>query len=236
MEILNQLNCVGAIDIYSIITRLVLSMLLGGFIGWEREYRKQSAGLRTHILICLGATLMMLISIYMPQSFPNFQNGDPGRIAAQVVSGIGFLGAGAIFSLGGSIRGLTTAASIWIVAAIGLAVGSGMYLGAVVATGLVLLVLILFRRIEKQLFQEDVMKVLKITFETTKIESEKVFFILEQYGIVTQSVNVYQSKSKRRTRMELYVQVPIKTPIKDLYKDLNNIQHVAGISLGQDFK
>lgn len=233
MEILHQLNSVGTIDIYSITTRLGLSLVLGGFIGWEREYRRQPAGLRTHILICLGATLMMLISIFIPQTLPN---GDPSRIAAQVVSGIGFLGAGAIFSLGGSIRGLTTAASIWIVAAIGLSVGAGMYLGAIVATALVLLVLILFRHIAKYLFQEEVLKVLKITFSSTKIESEKVFFILEQYKIVTQSVNVHQSKSKKKTRMELYVQVPIRTPIKDLYKDLYDIHHVAGISLGQDFK
>jgi putative Mg2+ transporter-C (MgtC) family protein len=233
MEILHQLNSIGAIDIYSISIRLGLSLLLGGLIGWEREYRRQPAGLRTHILICLGATLMMLISVYIPQTY---SGGDPSRIAAQVVSGIGFLGAGAIFSLGGSIRGLTTAASIWIVAAIGLAVGAGMYLGAIFATVLVLLVLILFRYIAKHLFQEEVMKILKITFSSTKVESEKIFLILEQYKIVTQSVNVHQSKSKKKTRMELYVQMPIRTPIKDLYKDLYNIHHVVGISLGQDFK
>src|SRR4051794_22724631 len=83
----------------TIIVRLVVSLLLSGIIGWERQRNNQAAGLRTHILICLGSTLLMLVSIYIPQTFLSFKNGDPGRIAAQVVSGIGFLGAGAIFRL-----------------------------------------------------------------------------------------------------------------------------------------
>lgn len=223
------------VDILSIGGRLLLSIVLGGLIGWEREYRKQVAGLRTHVIICLGSTLLMLISIYIPQTFPNFQNGDPGRIAAQVVSGIGFLGAGAIFSLGGSIRGITTAATIWMVAAIGLAVGAGMYTGSLISTIFILLVLIFMRRLEKRFFQEDLLKNLQISFSSSKIESEKVFSVLEQYNIVAQSVNVAQSYDKKKTKMQLYVTVPIRTPIKDLYKDLNNINNVTQISLGQDF-
>jgi len=110
---------------YDMILRLVLGFLAGGLIGLERSSRRQVAGLRTHILIATGATLLMLLSIYIPQQFNPQGNNDPGRIAAQVVSGIGFLGAGAIIRLGNSIRGLTTAASLWFVAAVGLAVGAG---------------------------------------------------------------------------------------------------------------
>ena len=91
--------------------RILISFFIGSLIGIERETHNQPAGLRTHILISIGATIVMLISIYIPQTFTNFQNGDPGRIAAQVVSGIGFLGAGAILKFGADVKGLTTAAA-----------------------------------------------------------------------------------------------------------------------------
>ena len=102
------------------LVRLLISFVLGASIGLERQYRRREAGLRTFTLICLGSTAAMLISIWIPQSYPNFLNGDPGRIAAQVLSGIGFLGAGAIIQSKGSVYGLTTAACIWVVAVIGL--------------------------------------------------------------------------------------------------------------------
>jgi len=235
MELFDFINGQTEIDTQTISIRLVLSMILGGLIGWERENRKQQAGLRTHVIICMGSTLLMLISIFIPQTFPDFQNGDPGRIAAQVVSGIGFLGAGAIFSLGGSIRGLTTAATIWMVAAIGLAIGAGMYKGAILATLFILFVLIFLRKIEQRFFHEDVSKVLQISFSSTKIESDRVFAILKKYKIITQSVNVLQSRDKKKTKMEMYVQISVKVRIEDLYKDLNSINHVSQISLGRAF-
>ena len=110
------------------LVRIIVSFFIGMLIGIERETHDQPAGLRTHILISIGSTMVMLISIFIPQTFTDFQNGDPGRIAAQVVSGIGFLGAGAILKFGADIKGLTTAASIWAMAAFGLAVGAGMFL------------------------------------------------------------------------------------------------------------
>lgn len=224
------------VNYLTIALRLLLSMILGGIIGWERETKKQQAGLRTHVIICIGATLLMLISIFIPQTFVDFQNGDPGRIAAQVVSGIGFLGAGAIFSLGGSIRGLTTAATIWVVASIGLAVGAGMYAGAILVTLLILFVLVILGKVERKFFQEDVLKTLQITFSTAKIETDKVFAVLEHHHIITQSINILQSQDKKKSKMKLFVHVPSKVRIKELYKDLNTINNVDEISLGQDFK
>lgn len=110
--------------------RIVISLLLGGLIGLEREWHNHAAGFRTHILVCVGSTMIMLLSIYGFGDFSNEYNVrmDPARLAAQVVSGIGFLGAGAIIRNGSSISGLTTAASIWVVAAIGLCVGAGFFL------------------------------------------------------------------------------------------------------------
>lgn len=120
-----------------IVIRLVIATLIGGVIGIEREFTNRPAGFRTHILVTLGSTLIMLISL---NSFwMDYNGGDPGRIAAQVVSGIGFLGAGSIIRNGNDVKGLTTAASIWVCGGLGLAVGSGMYFEAIVAASITLL-------------------------------------------------------------------------------------------------
>ena len=135
----------------SSILKMVTSMLLGCCVGYERKRRGQMAGVRTFALISMGATLAMLLSVYVPQQYIGLKNGDPARIAAQVVTGIGFLGAGAIIQMKGSVRGLTTAAGIWVTAAIGMAVGVGLYLLSIVSTILILLVLVTIERIEKRL-------------------------------------------------------------------------------------
>src|SRR5437016_3959967 len=114
---------------------LLLAVLLGGVIGLERQWRGHPAGLRTHILVCVGATLITLLSIQFGRGLNGGQPDVPGRIAANVVVGIGFLGAGAIIREGDTVHGLTTAASIWTTAAIGMAVGTGMSLLATVAAG-----------------------------------------------------------------------------------------------------
>ena len=125
-------------------SRLLLATLLGGSIGFQREYEGRPAGLRTHVLVCVGACLMSMI---------RFGSGDPGRISAQVVTGVGFLGAGVILRRGLAIRGLTTAATVWIVAGIGLAVGAGgrNTILATVATGISLVTLTLVKKIEERI-------------------------------------------------------------------------------------
>jgi putative Mg2+ transporter-C (MgtC) family protein len=128
-----------------VVVRLVLAALLGGAIGLEREIREREAGLRTHLLVSIGAALFTLVSAYAWTDFrfstPEGLVFDPTRIAAQIVTGIGFLGAGAIIRQGLSVRGLTTAATLWAVAAIGMASGAGYYWAAVVTTALVLVTL-----------------------------------------------------------------------------------------------
>ena len=116
-------------DVYVLITRIVIAGLLGGIIGAEREFRAKIAGTRTHLLVAVGAALMMIVSRY---GFDG--QGDPGRVAAQIVSGIGFIGAGAIMVNRKAVHGLTTAAGIWVAAGIGMAVASGMYAIGVATT------------------------------------------------------------------------------------------------------
>jgi len=134
------------------VIRLCLAFAAGGIIGIERSSRRQVAGLRTHILIAIGSCCLMMLSIWLPQQ-ANF--GDPGRIAAQVVSGMGFLGAGAIIRLGSNIKGLTTAASLWLTAAVGLTIGAGMFIAALTTVILAIITLILLNRLERKLFPED---------------------------------------------------------------------------------
>ena len=127
-----------------LLLHLALAVILGGAIGLERELRQKAAGLRTNILICAGAALFTELSLAMTAEF-----GDPSRIAAQIVTGVGFLGAGAIIQGRGTVTGLTTAATMWLVAAIGMAVGFGALLEATGTTLLVVLVLVALRPIER---------------------------------------------------------------------------------------
>jgi len=139
---------------HQIILRLVVAAVLGSIVGIERERLNWVAGLRTHMLVCVGSALFMIVSFC---GFADVLNNehvalDPSRIAAQVVSGIGFLGAGTIVLRSKVVRGLTTAASLWTVAAVGLAVGGGLYVAATTATGLIVLILAGLKPIERRLF------------------------------------------------------------------------------------
>ena len=175
MEFLNEIIQSTEINTSTTFFRLILSFVAGTIIGIERETHRQPAGLRTHILICMGSTLIMLLSIYIPQTYTQFTTADPGRIAAQVVSGIGFIGAGAILRMGINVRGLTTAASIWAIAAIGLAIGAGMYLPAALAVVFMLIILIVVEQLERFFFTPMNIKLLTIvssSYETDKTIKE----------------------------------------------------------------
>jgi putative Mg2+ transporter-C (MgtC) family protein len=146
------------LEVPTIILRLLLAALLSGVVGWERERLQKPAGFRTHILVGVGSCLMMLVSLYVPVICP-WTNVDPGRIAAQVVVGIGFLGAGTILHhQEGMVSGLTTAASLWVVSGLGLAVGIGFIPAAMTAWFIVMVVLLALNRaddfIEQHLYHD----------------------------------------------------------------------------------
>ncbi len=151
------------IPLWEIALRLLLAVILGGSVGFERESHNRPAGFRTHILVCTGSALIMMVSAYGFSGLlgPGFVS-DPGRIAAGVVTGIGFLGAGTIIQQRGGVRGLTTAATIWVVSGIGLAAGVGFYAGAVFTTIFVLISLLSLRRFEKYFFSRRRMKSLLV--------------------------------------------------------------------------
>lgn len=138
-----------------IIIRLVLSLILSGLVGLERQMHRRTAGLRTHILVSLGSCLIMLTSLYIFAIYKNEVPLDPARIAAGVITGIGFLGAGTIIREREGVKGLTTAASLWVVAGIGLATGCGFYKAAVFTTILALLTLFFLKYIERIMFGKE---------------------------------------------------------------------------------
>jgi putative Mg2+ transporter-C (MgtC) family protein len=131
-----------------ILMRLILTLILSGLIGLERQVHRRSAGLRTHILVSLGSCLIMLTSLHVFDIYKNQASIDPGRIAAGVITGIGFLGAGTIIREREGIKGLTTAASLWVVAGIGMAMGCGFYRAGVYTTVLALISLVFLRYLE----------------------------------------------------------------------------------------
>src|SRR5690554_517318 len=146
------MNSPWEIDQIEMMLRLGLALGLGGLIGLERETSSRAAGLRTNILVCVGSALIMLLSMY---GFADFVNEptvriDPARLAAQVISGIGFLGAGVILFNGFSLTGLTTAATLWVVAGIGLASGAGFYYPAIATTFVVLFSLLILNKVENK--------------------------------------------------------------------------------------
>ncbi|MCM8791646.1 MAG: MgtC/SapB family protein [Candidatus Omnitrophica bacterium] len=136
--------------------RLLISLLLGGLVGLERQFHRRTAGLRTHILVCMGSCLIMLTSLYVFDIYKEKVNLDPARIAAGVITGIGFLGAGTIIRAGEAVKGLTTAASLWLVAGIGLAVGCGFYSASIFVTVLGLITLFFLRYIENLFFDSKI--------------------------------------------------------------------------------
>lgn len=182
MSILSLINDPG-VTIPGAVFKLLLSLVLGAVVGLERRHKGQIAGMRTFALISMGATLAMLVSIYIPQEYMGLKNGDPGRIAAQVISGIGFLGAGAIIQMKGSVRGLTTAAGIWMTACIGLAVGAGMYAIAVVAGLLIIFVLMFLDFCEKRLLKGGEARIVRLKVNEIITDVTTYSSCFQHYGV-----------------------------------------------------
>jgi len=169
---------------WQILLRLLSAAVLGGLVGLERERSQHAAGLRTHIMVCLGSCLMMLLSIYGFALFVNELNVrvDPARLAAAVITGVGFLGAGTILQTGRSVTGLTTAASVWVTAAIGLGVGAGFYFAAAVSTLLVLFVLWALNKLERKLFRRKSERLIVVRVDDRPGLMQKLRETVEQSG------------------------------------------------------
>lgn len=215
------------VNLYNALFRLFLSFIAGGIIGVNREKINRAAGFRTHILICMGSSLLMIISIYMTV----FKGGDAGRIASQVVTGIGFLGAGAIIKLGDHIKGLTTAASIWISAAIGLAIGAGMLWIALAASLLVLFTLIIMEKFERLLFKKSYFKSLYMQLKQPGMDLSPIETILKEFKIKYEMVEYRQNIYMGILNIEIVISIPIRFPMRDFLEKLSDIPNLQEVSI-----
>ena len=204
--------------------RLAISFVLGAIIGVERQFRRRDAGMRTF-------TLIMLISIWIPQTYPNFLNGDPGRIAAQVLTGIGFLGAGAIIQSHGSVHGLTTAACIWVMAVVGLAAGAGMFLAASITTAFTLFVLVSLERLERRMYLDGVNKILTINCSTSTPDLKGIRKILENRSIFIVSLSYEHNYDKNTSTITYKVNVKSKSSYSELFTEIRKLGYISQIRL-----
>lgn len=215
----------------SAVFRLTLSMLLGSLVGMERKRKGQIAGMRTFALISMGATLAMILSIYVPQEYLGLKNGDPGRIAAQVISGIGFLGAGAIIQMKGSVRGLTTAAGIWMVATIGMTIGVGLYVVSVVATGLILVILLLIEQVEHRIHVGNENRIIRIKVSGIVENIEAYRECLTEFHVALMNVYVEYDFTVPATYLNLVVLTRDNTDFVTLFNALRHINDTKTITL-----
>jgi putative Mg2+ transporter-C (MgtC) family protein len=219
------------ITTFGAVFKLLLSLCLGALIGTERRHKGQAAGMRTFALIAMGATLAMIISIYIPQEYMGLKNGDPGRIAAQVISGIGFLGAGAIIQMKGSVRGLTTAAGIWMTACLGLAIGAGMYIISIFSCLFIIGVLKLFEYFEKKFLKGAEMKIIRIKVNNIISNTDAYRECLKQYNVHISDEFLRFDYNSNVTTINYMIRSNDATNYVGLFASIHEIDDIASLTL-----
>lgn len=228
---------------FTIFIRLLSAVLLGFAIGLEREMTNKYAGLRTNILVCVGACVFTMLSIY---GFPTYADGDnvlidhatgirdTSRVAAQVVTGIGFIGGGTVLRHGATVFGITTAATLWIAASIGMACGTGMFGLAITATILSIIVLISVRFFEKDVLvcSTKNLKRLKVELKCKKTSSNEIYnFLVEKYPKLREISKKQNKQDDEMVKITLVIDTNVKKPIQNIYKTLQNVNGIDAISV-----
>lgn len=211
----------------TMLIRLGTAAVLGSIIGWERERRAWTAGLRTHMMVCLGSALIMLVSMFGFRDVVGTSGImlDPSRVAAQVVSGIGFLGAGTIVFLRNEIiKGLTTAAGLWTVAAIGLAVGGGLYVEAVSATFIAFLILLAFKPLEELFFAKNKFKRIRLVLNSNKGKFEEIEAVLAAHDVKFSEIDLNSTSEEGIDEIKIKIQ-------KDFSKKKNLLSVIAELKM-----
>lgn len=210
---------------YEVALRLLVASVFGGIVGFQRERHDSPAGFRTYILVSLGSALIMVISMF---GFTEYTPvADPARLAAQVVSGIGFLGAGSIIRDGVSVRGLTTAASLWVVSAIGLAVGAGFYYSAFLVTVLVFITL----EHSIEIFYFSGKQILRVVTINRTCAIQDINRILESHKLTYRNINIkLLQQEQNRTTFEYTLKNPFhKINIAKIVEDINKIEGIDSV-------
>lgn len=229
---------------YEVVIRLILAIIIGGLIGYEREYKNRPAGFRTHILVCIGAAVTSMIQLYAIQETSNIilqhptlasaLKADIGRLGAQVITGVGFLGAGTIIHEKGSVKGLTTAASIWVVACVGLAVGLGYYFISIAATIGVFIVLVSLKEFETRFFHKSKFTKLEVQY-TNKIglvRKMEEYFTSKEIKVQNIEFEIGEEDDEPAQQISLYtILVPRHISVGDIITDLCCYEEIVKVML-----
>lgn len=210
---------------WEVVLRLILAMIIGGIIGLEREKSNRPAGFRTHTLVCVGSALVFLTSEFVFDAYHQLVNMDPTRLSAQVISGIGFLGAGTIMHYGSNIKGLTSAATLWVVACLGLAIGAGFYWGAIAATIIVYITLILLKKLEINLFKKIGTTEVAIELKNTPGQIGKVTELMGRLDIQIKDINIVPGEESW-IHVSFIINLPPAITRKTLLAELSQMEGV----------
>lgn len=208
-----------------VLVKLLAAVVFGGVVGWQREVRERPAGLRTHVLVCVGACVYTLASLGLQE-----HGADPARVAAQVATGMGFLGAGTIIRHGNVVRGLTTAASLWAVAAVGLCVGIGgqAYWVAAMATVVVLLTLTVLRKVEFRVGAHGTHAACVFRLEAGRQPLEELYAELRRHGIVVDSLDVTRVEPGDVQETRLSLRLPPNADLPTICAALSRLPGFIG--------
>lgn len=212
------------------IKKIFLAMILGGTVGFERELHRQPAGLRTHIIVCVGACLITIASIKIATRY-TAGTVDPTRITAQIVSGIGFLGAGAILRYGASVKGLTTAACLWAVSGIGLAIGLSFYAESIIATFFILFTTLVLDRVEKSIIHGKINKALTVTLKDSPGIIGLFEDKLQKLGITIKSLGMNKILLEQKIELHCVIKIPDTLDIDALNKEISVIDGIERIDI-----
>ncbi len=232
MEVISQ------IFEFNIIIRVFAAILLGSAIGLEREMTNKYAGLRTNILVCVGACIFTIISIYgFPEvsvSGDELGTRDTARVAAQVVTGIGFIGGGTVLRHGANVFGLTTAATLWVSAAIGMACGTGMYPLAILSTVLTIIVLVMARMFERTVLRGSTKnkKRIKVKLSCVSENADAIYdYIIDNFPCIVEINKKQSTKFGNCTNVSFTADILLKKTIKNIYKDFEKLEGLEAISI-----
>jgi len=210
-----------------IFAKLFMALICGGIIGFERGRHNQPAGLRTHIIISLGACLVMILSIFMGEQYM----ADRARIAAQVVSGIGFLGGAAIIRFKFAIKGVTTMATIWTTAGIGLTIGGGLYLASIFASGLVMFTLMVLNIWEKKVVKTTSLSKLQIQARRNIDLIPQIFTVMKSYKIKIGNFGLTEDIAGDNLDINFTIRIPTQIDVNSLFYDISTMEGVVKIHL-----
>ncbi len=222
-----------------ILVRILFSIILGSFIGLERELTNKSAGLRTQIMVCLGSCLFTILSIYgFSTAVTLYPLGDPSRVAAQIITGIGFIGAGTVLRQGLTVTGLTTASTLWIVAAIGMACGCGQISVAVVSTILAVCILVIIRFVEHKLMSKNSkhMRKVKVSFVCKYDEYDEIYKkLMDLFPEILDYNHKTIDEDGDMLKINAKVHSNEKSPVLHIYNRLEEIKNLQSVSVKEIF-